>query len=182
MVSESQGYITTTGTNPIYADAEGKKVFSEEYKNRYMNDKVEKELVDFKIEIHEKFEASKMNAIYVFKRSKQLRRKNKGSECFDVKAVQPSYTFNEKILLKNYNNYEKAISGDNEAIRINNEYIEEMNTFEYKMNQNDLDQHKQSHTFYSENYDTSTAKYRPFDITGKDMIARRRINEFLYLL
>ena len=163
----SQENIVSTGMNPIYTDVDGKKVFSEEYKNRYMNDKVENELVDFKVEIHEKFEASKMNATYVFKRSKDLRRKKKGSESFDVKAVQPSYTFNEKILLKNYNNYEKAISGDNDAIRINNEYMKEMNTYELRMNQDDLAKHDQSHTFYSEKYDVSTANYKPFDIAGK---------------
>lgn len=46
--SKRNGVIATTGLYPIYKVIDGQKVFTREYEQRYMNDKVEMELVEFK--------------------------------------------------------------------------------------------------------------------------------------
>lgn len=46
--SINNGIIATTGLYPIYTVVEGQKFFTKEYEQRYMNEKVELELVEFK--------------------------------------------------------------------------------------------------------------------------------------
>jgi hypothetical protein len=40
--------VVSTGMNPIYEEINGNKVHTKEYIERYMNHKVEKELLEFK--------------------------------------------------------------------------------------------------------------------------------------
>jgi hypothetical protein len=58
-----------------------------------MNDKVEDELVEFKKEIEEKFEASSINIKYRFKRTLICSQPN--NDCSSVNALQPSSTFGQ---------------------------------------------------------------------------------------
>jgi hypothetical protein len=155
-LESSEGYVATTGINQIYENLEGEKALTKEFLERYMNEKVEKELVDFKKEINQKFIASEMNATYVFLRTKPIKKIQKVF-MREPNSIQPSYTFNEKILMKNMNKYEKAIKGENDLTRDQNDQSEEPSTFDYKLPSN-LTQQKQANTLYSEDYDISASK------------------------
>lgn len=127
----------TTGANPIYEVIDGEKVATKEYQDRYMNEKVEQELVEFKKEIEEKFSYSKMNATYVFKRTEPYRKaRRKEVKSYQATQVQPTYSFNEKILIKNLTKYERAISGEHQK---QNRRIDEINTFDYQIEEPIID-------------------------------------------
>jgi hypothetical protein len=117
--------------NPIYEIIDGQKVATKEYQDRYMNEKVELELIEFKKEIEEKFAYSEMNATYEFKRTRPYRKaRRKEVKSFEATKVEPNYSFNEKILIKNLTKYERAISGEHQK---QNRLIDELNTFDYQI-------------------------------------------------
>ena len=115
---------------------------------------MEKELIEFKNEIEDKFKESKMNASYVYlRKSNQTHKRPKD---FSSDMIAPSYTLNDKILMKNMNNYEKGLSGEYENSIKKNAYYEDANTFDYRVSQPDLTQLKEGKTFYSDNNDVSS--------------------------
>lgn len=133
--------------------------------DRYINEKVEKELVDFKTEIEEKFIRSDINSTYVFKRTRKKIRVSKSPEDLESRQIEPSYTFNEKILMKNMNKYEKAILGlQNPSNK--NEYSDNQHTFDYKLGEEQLIK-KQTDSFYREDYDKSS--YHLHQESGKSV-------------
>lgn len=74
------------------------KVYSAAFENRYMNPKVEGELIDFKKEIEEKFTFSSINKRYRFKRTQDGHHK-KG----DGSDLKPSSTFVHTDYMKKFN-------------------------------------------------------------------------------
>jgi len=165
IISEQLGYLVSTGINPIYEIVDGEQIPTKEFMDRYINEKVEKELVDFKTEIEEKFIRSDINSTYVFKRTRKKIRVSKSPEDLESRQIEPSYTFNEKILMKNMNKYEKAILGlQNPSNK--NEYSDNQHTFDYKLGEEQLIK-KQTDSFYREDYDKSS--YHLHQESGKSV-------------
>ena len=141
-------------------------------------------------EIEAKYEASEINATYKFKRTLKDKHVKTNNE-LEGNKVKPTYTiskehnrknskrdesnshgkeeniystFNEKILLKNKYNYEKAITGT-PGTEFGNPYYEEGNTFDYKPKYKDLTDVKQKDTFYSEN-NWASKQYQGHETSG----------------
>lgn len=84
MRTTKNGIIATTGVNPIYEIIGGEKIYTNEYENRYMNEKVEKELVEFKKEIKMKFYCSQINKEFIFLRADWYEKSERDSKAFKV--------------------------------------------------------------------------------------------------
>lgn len=98
MTYGTHGYIATTGTNAVFEENEdGSKTHTKAYQERYLNPKVESELVEFKKEIEEKYQVSELNATYKFKRTKVgNNKKPKAHEKLETEGIKPSYTVGDE--------------------------------------------------------------------------------------
>lgn len=99
-----------------------------------------------------------MNARYRYKRCSPYNQKRKKHKDNETKGVQQTYTFNEKIYIKNICNYEKAISGKKQK-----KYDDDTSTFDYKIDQPDFDKNFDGF----DHYELSEFNYKTYENSGK---------------